>query len=270
MYRALFLCLLIGLPLTGRTQHSELLPDLLRSHPATNPIEITSRLDGFISNLHEKRERYSDKDFLRLILRESYRKFFDTYKPYSQFSEVFESGNYDCLSATSFLSVVLKEFGYDFKIIETNYHIFLSVQTETGNVLLESTDRNNGIVTDLKQIEQRITTYRNNELFINPSQSGKDYYKYDLNLYHVLEPSQLPGLLYFNQAVVAYNHKNLVECAAKLDQARKIYESPRTSEFAVILIKSIVASDLNEELKKDLIRPFVKYVRNSGSVVASR
>lgn len=270
MYRVLFLCFLIGLPLTGRTQHTELLQDLLRSHPAANPVVITHRMNVFISTLREKRERYSDKEFVRLIFRESYRKFFDTYKPYTQFSEIFENGNYDCLSATSFLSVVLNEFGYDFKIIETNYHIFLSVETDTSPVLLESTDRYNGIVTDPKQIEQRISTYRNNELFINPSQSGKDYYKYNLNLYQIVKPDQLPGLLYFNQAVIAYNNNDLVECAAKLDQARKIYESPRTAEFAIILVKSIVDSNLNEEVKKDLIRPFVKYLRNSSSVIASR
>jgi hypothetical protein len=85
-----------------------------------------------------------------------------------------------------------------------------------------------------------------------------------------VQPNQLPGLLYFNQAVIAYNNKDLVECAAKLDQARKIYESPRTSEFAIILVKSVIDSNLKEELKKDLIRPFVKYLRNSNSVIASR
>ncbi len=270
MYRLLFLCFLIGLPLSGRTQHTDLLQDLVRSHTATDPMMIANKMNGFISTLREKREKHSDQEFVRLIFRDSYKKFFNTYKPYTQFSEIFERGNYDCLSATSFLSVVLEEFGYDFKIIETNYHIFLSVETDKGPVLLESTDRYNGIVTDPIQIEQRISTYRNNELFINPSQSDKAHYKYDLNLYHVVQPYQLPGLLYFNQAVTAYNSKNLVECAAKLDQARKIYESPRTSEFAVILVKSIIDSNLNEELKKDLIRPFVRYLRNSNSVIASR
>ncbi|MEQ1584267.1 MAG: hypothetical protein ABL895_00185 [Cyclobacteriaceae bacterium] len=270
MYRVLLLCFLIGLPLTGSTQHNGLLPDLLSSHPATDPVAITHRMNVFISTLREKRARNSDKEFVRLIFRESYRKFFDTYKPYAQVSEIFESGTYDCLSATSLLSVMLEEFNFDYKIIETNYHIFLSVETDTGPILLESTDRYNGIVSDPKQIEQRISTYRNNKLFINPSQSDKDHYQYNLNLYQIVQPNQLPGLLYFNQAVIAYNNKDLVKCAAKLDQARKIYESQRTSEFAIILVKSVVDSNLNEEEKKDLIRPFVKYLRNSNSVIASR
>jgi hypothetical protein len=270
MYRALLLCVLIGLPFAGKTQQKELLPDLLKSHPAKDPSAITARIGGFVSNLERKREKYSEQDFLRLILRESYRNFFDNYKPYTQFSEIVENGNYDCLSATSFLSVVLEAFDYNYKVIETNYHIFLFVETESGPVLVETTDRYNGIVTDPKQIEQRILTYRNNELFIDPVQSKKDHYEFQLNLYHEVKPIQLPGLLYFNQAVIAYNNNNLIECVAKLNQAGAIYESPRTSEFAIILVKTIVASDLNEELKKDLIKPFVKYLRSSGSVIASR
>lgn len=270
MFRMLLICFLIGAPLIGRAQHSELLADLLESYPAKNPVGITQRIDGFVASLHKKRERYSDQNFVRLIFREAHKKFFDTYKPYAQFSEIFESGNYDCLSATTFLTVVLQEFNYDYKIIETNYHIFLSVETDAGPVLLESTDQYNGIVTDPSQIEQRISNYRNNKLFINPSQSDKDHYQYNLNLYQIVNPKQLSGLLIFNQAVIAYNNKDLVKCAAKLDKARKIYESPRTSEFAVILVKSVVASNLNEELKKDLIRPFVKYLRNTSSVIASR
>jgi len=270
MYRALLLCVLIGLSLTGKTQQKELLPDLLRSHPAKDPSAITTRIGGFVSNLERKREKYSEQDFLRLILRESYRKFFDTYKPYTQFSELVEEGNYDCLSATSFLSVVLEAFKYQYKVIETNYHIFLFVQTEAGPVLLETTDRYNGIVTDPVQIEQRVSMYKNNELFITPTQSKKDHYQFQLNLYQEVQPYQLPGLLYYNQAVIAYNNNNLIECVARLNQARTIYESPRTSEFAIILVVKIVESDLNEDIKKDLIKPFVKYLRSSGSVIASR
>ena len=195
---------------------------------------------------------------------------FKSYQSYSQFTDIFESGSYDCLSATSFLSVLLEEFDFEYKIIETNYHIFLLVETMEGPVLLESTDKFNGIVTDKQQMEERISKYQANELAISPSESDRNYYQFNLKLYQQVLPNQLPGLLYFNQAVVAYNHKNLIECADKLDKASKIYESPRTAEFAVILVRSVAASELDEELKMELIRPFVKYLRNTNSVLASR
>lgn len=224
----------------------------------------------FVSGLQKKSKRYSEKNFLKIMFRESHHRYFKSYQLYAQFADIFEKGNYDCLSATSFLSVLLDEFDFDYKIIETNYHIFLYVETNDGPVLLESTDKFNGIVTDAQQIDERISTYKTNELVINPSETDKNYYDFSFNLYQQVLPYQLPGLLYFNQAVVAYNHKNLIECADKLIKASKIYESPRTAEFAVILVKSVVASDLDEQMKKELIRPFVKYLRNSNYIIASR
>jgi hypothetical protein len=269
MFRG-FIIVLIGLiPFLGSAQPTELLPDLLASSPTGNSQDITARLTGFVSTLQHKQSKYSEQDFLKLIFRESHKKFFKHYQPYTQFSEIFERGYYDCLSATSFLSYVLNEFGYEYSVIETNYHIFISVETKDGSVLIESTDRFNGLVTDSKQISQRIATYRTNSLSINPSESDKVHYKYNLNLYQLVQPEQLPGLLYFNQAVTAFNNKDLIVCAAKLHKANKIYESPRNAELAVLLVKSVVESDLSEDEKGELVKPFVKYLR-SASVIASR
>ncbi len=271
MYRwSVVLFLLCMAPLIGNAQQVELLPSLLNSYPTAHPQEITARINAFTSNLQQKKGKRSDKDFLTLVFRESHRKFLRSYQPYAQFSEIFETGTYDCLSATSLLSVVLEKFDFDFRIIETNYHIFIVVETTDGPMLLESTDKFNGIVSDPNQIEKRVSRYQSNELVINPLEANKDHYKFDLNLYQLVQPTQLPGLLYFNQAVIAYNERNLIECATKLDKARRIYESPRTAEFAVILVKSVAASELNDEIKKDLIRPFVMYLKNTNSAIASR
>lgn len=268
MFRGLIIVLIGLTPFLGGAQPIELLPDLLASYPTTHAQDITVRLNNFVSSLQNKQSKHSEQDFLKLIFRESHRKFFKNYQPYTQFSEIFERGNYDCLSATSFLSVIFDEFNFEYQIIETNYHIFISVQTDNGPVLVESTDRFNGFVTDTKQIEQRIATYRANTVFV-PSESDKAHYKYNLNLYQLVKPEQLPGLLYFNQAVVAFNKRNLIECAVTLDKANKIYESPRATELAMLLVKSVVDSDMGEIEKEELVKPFLKYLR-STSVIASR
>lgn len=271
MYRWFLICFLTGFnSLLCIAQPIDLLPELLKTCPASQPEEITRTLDKLIHNLEQKRHNRTDKDFLSLVFHESHRKFFKTYQPYAQFAQVLETGTYDCLSATSFLSVLLERFDYNFKIIETNYHIFLMVETSKGPVLIESTDKLNGIVSDPIQIDRRISKYQSNDLIVASSEKGKIHYEFNLNLYQLVKPSQLPGLLYFNQAVSAYNENNLIACAGKLDYARRIYESPRTAEFAVILVKSIVVSDLNEETKKDLIKPFIKYLQNTNSIIASR
>lgn len=244
----------------------DILPALLTTQTAKDPAAIEARLNRFINDLRKKQINRSEQEFLRIIFDESHRKFFKTYKPYTQFPEVFEKGRYDCLSATSLLAIVLDEFGFDFHLIETNYHIFISVQTSTGVVLLESTDRFNGFVTTAQEIEKRIVSYKENQL--QTSNSGRLHYQFDLNLYQVIQANQLSGLLLFNQAVVAFNNQQYETAASRLKEAIRIYDSPRTTEFAAILITAISTSTISEETKKDLIRSFAKYIRSNASVAA--
>lgn len=266
MLRAVLCSVILFCLAFAEAKSQDILPALLNTYQTKNPEAIEARLHTFITNLREKQPNRSEEEFLRIIFNESHRRFFKTYKPYTQFAEVFEKGKYDCLSATSLLAVVFDAFDYDFHLIETNYHIFISVQTENGPVLLESTDRVNGFVTNPEQIEERVSTYKQNQL--QASNSGSVQYQFDLNLYRIIQPKQLSGLLLFNQAVVAFNNQQYEVCAQRLKEAVLIYDSPRTTEFAAILITAIANSSISDETKKDLIRPFAKYIRGNANVAS--
>lgn len=249
-------------------QQPALLEHLLQTSPSVSPAQINYRLDQFVYTVQEKRKKKSDADFLRLVLRESYKSFFKTYQPYAQLNQTFESGVYDCLSATSVMSVILDQLGYRYQIIETNYHIFMQVDTGSEKLLLETTDRYHGVISDPEQIQQQVQLYQTNRLSNAIVQSQKEHYQFNMNLYQEVQPEQLPGLLLFNQAVLAYNAQDWITCADKLDQARKIYESPRVKEFGYLLVLSILESELDDSMKRDLIRPFLKYTQNQ--VLAAR
>lgn len=269
MRRSITGLILLLMPIAGWAQEVSFLPDLIACYPARQPERVEAKIRSFISQLAEKQPKFSSQqNFIRFAFRETHRKFFHTYQPYTQFAEIFETGKYDCLSATSLMSVVLEQFDFKYEIIETNYHIFLLVETNEGKMLMETTDRANGITTNPQEISKRISHYKTNELYVKAT-SNKSYYKYGLNLYQEVKPTQLTGLLYFNQAVSAFNNKDFTTCAARLLTSRKIYDSPRVAELAVVLVKSVAVSDMPDEKKKDLIRPFVNYLRND-QVIASR
>jgi hypothetical protein len=256
-------------PVLGWSQPADRFQVLLQSAPSEQPMLATSKMNKFIAALEIKRGKLkSDETFLRYAFRESHKTFLHNYKAYSQFPEIFDSGNYDCLSATSFLSVVLDAFGFEYKIIETNYHIFLIVDADQKQILMESTDMNNGFVADGRLIREKIRSYRENKLLA--AAADKYYYQYELDLYQQVMPQQLTGLLYFNQAVLAFNNNDLTECALKLKKAIRIYNSPRAKELIAILVTQVAVSDLEEEEKKNLIRPFASFIKAKGSVVASR
>jgi hypothetical protein len=270
MFRGWFFWLLMFLvPIFGWSQSTDRFQILLQSAPSLQPLSATAKMDQFMAALNIKRGKFkSDETFLRYAFREAHKTFFHDYKAYSQFPEIFDSGSYDCLSATSFFSVVLDAFDFEYKIIETNYHIFLIVEADQKQILLESTDMNNGFIANDRLIKEKIASYRENKMLT--AAADKYYYQYDLDLYQEVLPQQLTGLLYFNQAVIAFNSNDLTECALKLKKAIRIYNSPRVQELIVILVNQVATSDLEEEEKKNLIRPFASFIKAREAIVAAR
>jgi hypothetical protein len=266
--RVLLIFIVIVIPVLGWGQTPDRFQVLIQSAPSLDPQLAKSKMGQFIAGLRIKKDKLkSDEAFIRYTFRKAHKTFFKNYQAYSQFPEIFDSGNYDCLSATSFFSVVLDSFGFEYKIFETNYHIFLIVTADQKQIVIESTDKINGIITNDQEIKARLVQYQENQMLI--ASAGKHYYQYDLDLYQQVMPQQLTGLLYFNQAVTAFNASDLVECAQKLKKAVRIYNSPRIAEFAVILVSRIADSNLEEEEKKKLINPFASIIKDKVAVVAS-
>ena len=248
-------------PFMALGQHS-IFSGLVETVPNSTIEIILQKTENFVLEQRKRKESAkSEIRFLNSLVKDSHREFLKSYKPYSQFNELFETGQYDCLSGTSFFSLVLSELGFQYKIIETNYHIFLMIETNQGQILLETTDHLFGLKTNTKEMASCLEKYRRNEL--TASSSNRSYYLYRTKLFQQVSPHQLPGLLYFNQAVVAFNHHDLITCVNRLDKARIIYNNARVEELTDIVIKSITTSLLDEMTKSKLLIKLTQYQKQT-------
>lgn len=212
----------------------------------------------------------ADNDFEHLfrLFKATQAKILRSYSAYTSIDGL-ARGNYDCLTATALFATLLSQQQFDFDIIETNYHIFLMVRTSQGEVLLETTDRFHGFISNPLEIEQRIDGYRKNLV----AQAGprKRAHDYSFNLYTKVLPEQVAGLLYFNQAVNAFNKGSLALCAEKLLLAHQHYETPRTTELAALVLESLHHRDELSSTEKEQIRKmFMASANQLGVPVAYR
>jgi hypothetical protein len=258
---------LIILPTLVTGQVTPVFQELIATSSIKPTLKETEKLNDFIQTLQQKKGA-SEKKLLKSIFKATHQKFLKSYSQYADLGEVFKDGKFDCLTATSLLSVILSKMDFDYKIIETNYHIFILVNTASGQVMLETTDRLFGFIEDPAEIDKRIGSYRQNK--IATFSNDKTYYHYSFDLFNEVHPSQLTGLLYFNQAIKAYNHGNLLACATLLEKSKRIYESPRVEELAIVLVKSVFESDLSADVKNQIIHQFKNLILSKGSPVASR
>jgi hypothetical protein len=208
----------------------------------------SAEFEAFVKQLEKKRTGLSEKEFLRLIFTKTHKRYLKKFVEFAPFNAIFETGSYQCLTATAFYALILNHFNINHEVIETNYHIFLIAKTKQGKVLLESTDLYNGFVDDESLINQKIELYKKN--MITASNSTALYYKFSFELFNKVDLDELLGLLHYNQAVAAFNQNNIEEAVTHLSLANEYYASSRIDEFAQLLLLSLQQSKLDNETKR--------------------
>lgn len=214
-----------------------------------------SELNEFVNILKEKKSKYKREDlFFEYLFYKTHRKFLKHYAEYSSPADVLKNGRYDCLSGTTFYALLLHELRIPYTVIETNYHMYLLIQTTKGNYLYESTDALYGYTKDTDEIESKLNTYQSANA---RKASEKGEYVFDMNLNKKLGLMELAGLHYYNQAVNQFNHGLLAEATSSIEKSYVFYQSPRTAEFTKILLQRIYGTEdnlLGTESKKTYLR----------------
>jgi hypothetical protein len=171
-----------------------------------------------------------------------------TFKKYQTFEQLMLNGNYNCLTGTALYALILEELGYKYDIIETTYHIFIIVKTQTGRFLIESTDPFSGFEYNDDIINERLQAIRDSEL----KRHNKSVYNYKVSLFKNVGLMDLVGLQFYNQAINAFNNKEFINAAVYLDQASNYYRSERYLEFFQLIVANIIKDpELYREFSKN-------------------
>ena len=213
----------------------------------TNETITPSEISNFIVKLRVIRAKTDDSNFLKTLFSRTHNKFLKQYRNQASFNDIFKNGRYNCLTGTALLALLLDRFEFDYQIIETNYHIFILVHTEGNNILLEATDPHSGFVSDQKMVRERINLYRENKI----QELSPDHYHYhfSFDLYNGVALKELTGLMYYNQAVEAFNRNQLDRSVQLLDKATESYKSERIEEFSRVILLALVQSNLEAKAK---------------------
>jgi hypothetical protein len=190
----------------------------------------------FLEKLQTRKSHQTNKQFVNLIFKKTHQKYLHHFKEFATFSEFITTGNYNCLTATSLYALILDYFVLDYEIIETNYHIFILVNIDDGQILLETTDPLQGFIADPAMIRGKIKGYQSNTLV---NENSKTSYRFSNSLYNEVTLDQIVGLLHYNLAVDTYNHGYLLNAINHLEQATQFYYSKRTKEFSDLLLLKI-------------------------------
>lgn len=211
-------------------------------------VASSARIEDFALQLGKRNVETGTTEFVHQLIRKAHRRFLKRYSEYATFTEMLSSGKYNCLTGTALYALLLEQFGVSYRIVETNYHIFLLAETTDGRILIEATDGANGLVFGEENIAERVTSYR--EQLPSTADLSKQLYRYDRDIFNEVELDELSGLLYYNKGIVAFNGRDLGEAVRSLSMAAQRYRSTRIAEFAGILQIAVATSELPSPEKK--------------------
>ena len=183
---------------------------------------IDQKLESVEEWLLKKKEKAgSDRVFLRQLFYTVHRKLLKNYEEHSLVTETLSNGKYDCVSGTAVYGLLLEEMGYQFKIRELNYHIFLEIETAEGPLVIESTDPLNGFDKPARDVEE----------ILRLNQQDNEAFRFASHVDNYIGLKELAGLQYYNLAVKHYNTQNFSDAWSAVSKALMLYNSPRVWEI---------------------------------------
>lgn len=185
-----------------------------------------------VKDLDQKRAKESkDLNFLRQIFQKTHQSLLKKYEQHSTFNDMLESGKFDCVSASAALGMLLDRYGYKFDIVETDYHVFIVVEVDRKNIILESTLPVGGMISAPSEVDAYLEAYKQVEFAqlgsLNQRIGSPTLDLSNNSIFRKVSLNQLAGLLYYNDAILLFNNQKYQEASNQLSKALALYPSER-------------------------------------------
>ncbi len=187
---------------------------------------------NLVEELSDKASKNPDKlSLLRAIFQKSHQRLFKKYEQHSSFTTLLSTGKYDCVSGSAVLGMLLDKFGFQFDILETDYHVFIQVLVSGKTIILESTLPVGGMITSSSEVENYLSSYlpknETNPSELNKTLSGKAKDPSATAIFRKVNLLELAGLQYYNDAITHFNQQNYGVAINQLSKAYVLYPSER-------------------------------------------
>jgi hypothetical protein len=237
--------------LQGNTNGSDALIFLLTDDPtidSTRYFKIKDELLNYGGELRLKRKRFkSELTFLRFVFTNVHSKYLKHYQNPEGFSGIFNNKNYNCVSGTALYAYLLDQLGYCISIIETRFHLFLTIEINgNSRVMIETTDPFDGFIISDESVEKRINTYLLNERTVLKEKEVIAPPFSEQEVFQFISFKDLGGLHYYNKAVNLVNRGEYAQAVPVLKKAQLLYSSSERIHHFLWFVTNLYEQQLSD------------------------
>ncbi len=215
---------------------------------------IEKRINAFIVSLKNKNfQSRSNEKKIKLVFDETHKKFLRKYQNVVNFNKIFETGEYNCVSASALYAMILEGLYIPYQIKETPTHVYLIAYPQTNGIVLESTSPTDGYFVQNEKTMQNAVNYLIELKYVTKEEvDNKGIKKVYNNFFHSQENidiHQLAGIQYYNEALTDFSNKEYIDAYNAIIKAEILYTSKRTEFIKHALLGNILNKATFSELK---------------------
>ena len=188
-----------------------------------------------------------EKKRVKNIYDDIHNRFFKKYILDSYFTDIFNGGTYNCVTASALYAFAFDELSIPYHVKETPSHVFLIAYPNTLKIYLETTAPgaygfSTPKETEIKKIIDELIAYK---LVTQEEVNEKGYIKFYEDYYYgkeFVDKKALIGMQYYNKGLTNLNDSDYDNALNNLRKAKVFYSSPLIKPF----LKGIMFTKVNE------------------------
>ncbi|MEL6863321.1 MAG: hypothetical protein AAFP19_02830 [Bacteroidota bacterium] len=225
-------------------------------------VEVNQRVESLLQEISQKlNKKKSYKKQSKLLFNIVHNRLLKKYVEQATFEQIFETGVFNCVTATALYVMVFEHFDIPYAIKLEPNHVFPIIDPDGESIFVETTDPRYGVTTFSDKDKRAFVNYLRETKLISEteakSQSVQELFsQYYLGDNETINIRQLAGAQYYNNALYALDVEDAQTALAMIEKATYLHATPR-NQLVVFssLYQLVTAIDYSN---KDSFRPLFK------------
>ncbi len=235
--------------------------------------QIKKQIKDIVAALDVKKIATKNK---KKQIKEIYKKVHATLlKKYSEkafFNDAFRTGEYNCVTASAVICLILDHYGVKYEVKETPTHVYIIADPDYNKVKIETTLPQHGVaVYDEKYKKDYVNYLLSNKIISEKeyNQHSTDYLfneHYDQN--KSIDIYQLAAIQYYNKGISLYNESKFRESQKNFEKAYLIYPSETIKFFLFASLgNSLALENRDKEYKGKTLAKYLNISINNADAL---
>jgi hypothetical protein len=188
-----------------------------------------------VTYLKKETEGLTQPKKIKIIYKYVHKLFFDVYKLKNSFSDIFEKGEYNCVSGSAMYAIVFELMDIPYQIVEAPQHVFLFAYPNSHKIMIETTIPTNGYFTFTDSYVEKFINYMYESKLISKEEYESNSMNQLFNTYYFatkgLSIKELAGIQYSNYASYYMDESEYGNALNEIKKAYFINPNERNKYF---------------------------------------